>query len=101
MILDIVGAALVTIGVAFLVVSVVGILRLPDFFSRAHAVAKSETLGILLVLVGLVVLHRFGPGTAQILLIAVFSLIANATATHAIAHSAVESGIEPWTKDQR
>jgi multicomponent Na+:H+ antiporter subunit G len=101
MILNVLGAVLVLAGVAFLVVSAVGILRLPDFFTRAHAVAKSETLGILLVLVGLVFLHRFGPGTTQMLFIAVFSLIANATATHAIAHAAVDSGLEPWTKDER
>jgi len=37
-------------GVFFLSVSTLGILRLPDFYSRAHAAGKSETLGAILVL---------------------------------------------------
>jgi multicomponent Na+:H+ antiporter subunit G len=88
-------------GAAFLAVSAVGLVRLPDFYTRAHAVAKSETLGLLLVVVGLVVLRGWQPGTPQLLLIAVFSLFANATAMHALARSALRRDVAPWTKGER
>lgn len=39
-------------GALFMLVAAVGILRLPDIFCRAHAVAKAMTLGIALMLVG-------------------------------------------------
>jgi multicomponent Na+:H+ antiporter subunit G len=79
---------LISVGVGFLGVSALGVVRLPDFFSRAHAVAKSETLGIMLVLSGLVVHNRFGPGSLQLLLVVVIALLANPTAVHALARAA-------------
>ena len=42
-----------TMGGLFLAISSIGLLRLPDFYTRAHAVGKSETLGSILVLGGL------------------------------------------------
>jgi multicomponent Na+:H+ antiporter subunit G len=62
--------------------------RFPDFWTRAHAVAKAETLGLVLVFIGLIVLNRFGPGSVQLALIAGFSLLVNPTAIHALARSA-------------
>jgi multicomponent Na+:H+ antiporter subunit G len=99
MIWDVVGVSLIAAGVLLLAVSAVGLIRLPDFYSRAHAVTKSETLGLLFVLVGLVALHRLGPGSAQMLFIAVFALVANATAMHALARAAFRTETEPWTRD--
>jgi multicomponent Na+:H+ antiporter subunit G len=42
---------LLSIGVFFIVVGTFGIFRLPDFFCRAHALTKSVTLGVTLVLI--------------------------------------------------
>jgi multisubunit Na+/H+ antiporter MnhG subunit len=70
-VIDVTAAVLIVAGTFFLAVSAIGLIRLPDFYSRAHAVAKSETVGLLLVLLGLAVHHRLGPGTVQLLLIAV------------------------------
>lgn len=96
-----IGVVLVSAGIFFLAVSALGLLRLPDFYTRAHAVAKSETLGLLLVLVGLAFLNRFGPGSPQLLFIAAFAFIANATAMHALARAALRAEIEPWTRSGR
>jgi multicomponent Na+:H+ antiporter subunit G len=95
-----VAVALITAGAAFLAVSAVGLVRFPDFYTRAHAVAKSETLGILLVVVGLAVHHELGPGTGRLVLVLVFALVANPTAMHALARSAERSGLRPWTRTE-
>jgi multicomponent Na+:H+ antiporter subunit G len=87
--IDMVAAFLLVSGVAFLAISALGLIRFPDFWTRAHAVAKAETLGLVLVFLGLIVLHRFGPGSVQLALIAGFSLLVNPTAIHALARSAV------------
>ena len=56
--MSIIALALLASGLFFMGVTVLGLLRLPDFFTRVHAVSKSETLGTALVLLALIV-HRF------------------------------------------
>jgi len=85
-------------GVFFLTVSALGLLRLPDFYARTHAVGKSETLGSILILVGLAVYNGWELSTFKILFVMVFVLIANPTATHAISRAALRSGLAPWTR---
>jgi multicomponent Na+:H+ antiporter subunit G len=84
-----VSVIMVTAGVAFLAVSAVGVVHLPGFFSRAHAVAKSETLGIMLVIGGLIVYNGMAEGSLQLLIVLAIALIANPTAVHALARAAL------------
>ena len=88
-------------GAFFLTVSALGLLRLPDFYARTHAVGKSETLGSILMLSGLAVYNGWELTTIKILFIVFFVLIANPTATHAIARAALRTGLPPWTLKQK
>ena len=85
-------------GAFFLTVSCIGLIRLPDFYSRTHAVGKSETLGAMLLLVGLAIYNGWSVVSLKILLISLFVLIANPSATHAISRAALYCGLEPWTR---
>lgn len=42
----------ITVGLAFTIVGVIGLLRLPDVYTRAHAASKSSTLGVMSILFG-------------------------------------------------
>jgi multicomponent Na+:H+ antiporter subunit G len=84
----VVAIVLVVAGIFFLAVSTFGLVRFPDFYTRAHVVAKSETLGIVLVVTGVMVHHRFGQGTLRLLLLIGFAMLANPTAIHALARVA-------------
>ena len=88
-------------GAFFLTVSCIGLIRLPDFYTRTHAVGKSETLGAILVLSGLAVYNGWTVSTIKLLLILVFVMIASPTATHAILRAALHSGLEPWTRKRK
>ena len=88
-------------GVFFLAVSCLGLVRLPDYYSRNHAVGKSETLGIILVLAGLGVYNGLTLTTFKLVLILIFVMIANPTATHTILRAAFRSGLQPWTLKTR
>ncbi|MBI2831331.1 MAG: monovalent cation/H(+) antiporter subunit G [Chloroflexi bacterium] len=101
MILVILAAVLMVSGAFFLTVSCIGLIRLPDVYSRIHAVGKSETLGAILMLGGLAIYNGWTLTTARLLLILLFILLANPAATHAIARSALVSGLEPWTKQKK
>jgi multicomponent Na+:H+ antiporter subunit G len=92
---------LILVGVFFLTVSSIGLVRLPDFYARTHAVGKAETLGAILVLGGLAVYNGLALSTVKVLIILLLVLIANPSATHAIAQAALRSGLQPWTKERK
>ncbi|MGZ8423785.1 MAG: monovalent cation/H(+) antiporter subunit G [Candidatus Binatia bacterium] len=89
-------ATLMVIGGVFLAISCLGLLRLPDFYTRAHAVGKAETLGSMLVLGGLAVHNGADLTSVKILLILAIIFITNPTATHALTRAAFRSGLAIW-----
>jgi multicomponent Na+:H+ antiporter subunit G len=94
----IVANVLIVVGLFFLVVSTVALLIMPDLYTRAHAVAKSETLGLLLLFGGLFLRPELDlPSAGRLAFVLIFSLIANPTAVHALVRAARRSGAEPWT----
>ena len=95
-------AALFLVGGAiFLLVSCVGLLRLPDFYTRAHAVGKAETLGSILILVGLAIHNGAGLSSFKLLLILVIIAVTNPTATHALTRAAMRSGLKIWRAERK
>ena len=86
----------VTAGAFFLLVGSIGLVRLPDFFARAHATGKSDTLGVILVTLGLAIHEGLTLNTAKIVLILVFVGLTNPTATHALTRAAFRFGLKPW-----
>ena len=96
--MNIVALVFIFCGLFFITVSALGILRLPDFYSRNHAVGKSETLGSILVLLGLAIYNGFEVNSLKLLAIVLFIALANPTATHAIAREALRSGLQPWVR---
>jgi len=91
---------LVAGGVFFTFVAAVGIIRLPDIYTRAHGASKSDTLGAGLALAGVGVTFGADIPTVKAGLLVLFMFITNPTAAHAIARAAADQGIEPWTADE-
>jgi multicomponent Na+:H+ antiporter subunit G len=91
-------AGLLAGGVGFTVVATVGLVRLPDIYSRAHAASKSETLGASLALAAAAVATGPDPALAKLGLLLVFVFVTGPTAAHAIARAAYEEGLRPWER---
>ena len=92
-------ASLLLIGGAlFMLIGSLGVLRLPDFYSRTHAATNVDTLGVFLFVIGLAVYDGWTLTTVKLILVAVFVLIVNPVGTHALASSARATGLKPWTK---
>ncbi|MFQ5683034.1 MAG: monovalent cation/H(+) antiporter subunit G [Candidatus Binatia bacterium] len=89
-------AVFLVAGLIFLCVSCIGILRLPDFYSRAHAVGKAETLGSMLMLVGLALYNGWSLNSLKLLLILLIVAVTNPTATHLLSRAAIRSGLKIW-----
>jgi len=97
---DVLGVLLLVGGVLFTAIGSVGVLRLPDFYTRAHAAGKPDTLGVLLSVVGLALLHGVTTLVGiKLLLIATFVAIANPAAIHALSRAALRSGLVPWSRE--
>jgi multicomponent Na+:H+ antiporter subunit G len=94
---EIAAVALAAGGVFFAVVAAVGLVRLPDLYTRAHATSKSETLGAVLALAAVALVVDSGLSTVRAALLLLFMFLTNPTAAHAITRAAAEQGIEPWT----
>lgn len=99
--MSIVGALLMAAGVFFLIAGAIGYLRLPDFFTRMHAIGKSDSLGALLSLLGVAALCGWTLVGLKFVIAGVFIFIANPTATHALADAALIAGVKPWTRKER
>jgi len=82
------------VGLFFLLVATVGLLRLPDVYNRLHATSKCDTLGAGLVLLSLALQSEAAVAIRLVLLI-IFILVTNPTAAHVIARAAYTTGIRP------
>jgi multicomponent Na+:H+ antiporter subunit G len=85
----------IVLGIAFILMGSIGILRLPDFYTRSHAASKSDTLGIIFVIGGLIVHEGFTQSSLKLLFIILFIALANPIGTHALARAAIRKGIKP------
>ena len=94
----IVGLAL--LGTFFGAVAAIGIIRMPDIYTRAHAASKSDTLGAVLTIAAVAFALESGLSTVKAVFLIAFMFITNPTAAHAIARAAEDQGIEPWTTDE-
>ena len=95
---------LVSLGSLFLLGGCVGILRMPDFYTRLHPAGKLDTLGTMLMVLGLALynLQEFSFDhlllSIKMLLIVGFVFMSSPTATHAIVDAGIRAGLVPWSK---
>lgn len=88
---ELIGLLLVSFGVFFSVVGILGNVRLPDVYSRIHASGKVATLGILGLLAGMAFLMP--QATVKAIALILFLLITSPVASHAIAAAAHRQGV--------
>jgi multicomponent Na+:H+ antiporter subunit G len=98
---NVVANILLVIGLLFILAGVIGILRLPDFYTRLHAMGKCDTLGAALVLIALAIHEGVSLYSVKLLLISVFIGLANPTATHALGRAAIRAGLAPWIREEK
>lgn len=83
------------LGGFFCVVGGIGLLRMPDFYTRMHAASVTETLGVGFLLLGLMLLAGWTLIAVKLLMIGVLIFFVSPTASHALAKAALLRGIKP------
>jgi multicomponent Na+:H+ antiporter subunit G len=105
---DVVTWASVILGLFFMLVGTVGVLRLPDVYTRLHAAGMTDTMGAGFLLLGMAahsveqMMHgqtHYWTVLVRLVLVYAFLLFTSPIATHALARAGIAGGVEPWTND--
>ena len=88
-------AALVVIGSVFAFLAALGLLRLPDLYTRMHAASKAGVVGAGLMLLGVAFVALDGAVALRVILGIVFLLLTTPVSAHLLARAAYRAGIEP------
>ena len=99
--LNAVSWALILAGSFFTIVGAVGLLRMPDVYTRMHAASVTDTLGAGFLLLGLMVQAGLGLVTLKLLFILILFFFTGPVATHALAQAALRAGIKPKLAEDR
>lgn len=88
-------ALLMVIGAVFSLLAAVGVLRLPDLYTRMHAASKAGAVGAGLVLLALALASGDGPVTLRAILGILFLLLTTPVGAHLLARAAYRAGHQP------
>jgi multicomponent Na+:H+ antiporter subunit G len=89
--------ALVVVGLGFSLSGAVGIVRMPDLYTRIQCSSKTITMGALPVLIALVVAEGpISPYGSHALLVAFLLVVVNPLSSHALARAAYKAGVPMW-----
>ena len=82
-------------GSFFYLVGSVGLVRMPDVYTRMHATSVSDTFGAMLLLIGMMITSGLTLVTAKLFIILLILLYTGPVATHALARAARYANVEP------
>lgn len=82
-------------GSVFVIIGSIGLLRLPDFFTRIHAAGIIDTMGAWLILIGLMFSAGLTLVTAKLVMLLIFLVMTSPLASHALAKAAFMRGLRP------
>ena len=92
---------LIVLGLYFLIVGSIGMLRLPNVFVRAQALSLTDSLGAVLVLAGLAVYQGFSMNSLKIMIVLVLVYLLNPVIAHATIRAAHRAGIRSSESDTK
>ncbi len=95
---EIIAVLLMLGGVGFMLIGSIGINTLPDFYTRCHAAGKVDTLGIVLLLAGMMVHEGLSLNSLKLVLVICFVLMTSPVATHFLMRRAFIAGFRFWSK---
>ncbi|MBA2410460.1 MAG: Na+/H+ antiporter subunit G [Gammaproteobacteria bacterium] len=99
--LEILISLLLLFGASLSLIGSIGLVRLPDFYSRLHGPAKTATLGVgSVLLASILYFSARGPSISlHELLILLFLFITTPVSTHLMAKAALHLGIKTTDHD--
>lgn len=97
-VIDAFSVALLAAGTVFLLGGTVGLVRLPDVYTRAHAASKCDSAGAGSILLALALQGGLAFGDLKLVLLMLLVLVSGPTTAHALARAGHRTGHAPWAK---
>jgi multicomponent Na+:H+ antiporter subunit G len=97
--MEILSILFILAGLFFLIVAAIGIIRLPDVFTRSHAVSLTDSLGAFLLLVGIAMYEGLSMNLLKILAVLALLYLQNPVIAHATLRAAIRAGLKPWKEE--
>ncbi|TWU03466.1 monovalent cation/H(+) antiporter subunit G [Neorhodopirellula pilleata] len=94
-VLEFIGCFFLIAGAVFSIIGGVGLVRLPEFFSRMHGGGITDTMGAGLVVIGLMFLAGPNLIAFKLVVILFFLTVTSPSSCHALAKSAITHGLKP------
>lgn len=94
-VIDILSWVFIAAGAFFVIVGGVGLLRLPDFYTRVHAAGMTDTMGSWLILLGLMLQAGWSLVTVKLALVLIFLVMTCPLSSHALTKAAYFRGLKP------
>ena len=101
LVLDSASLVLIALGGFFTVVGAVGLVRMPEVYTRLHAVSVIDTLGAGLLVLGMMLQAGWSLAALKLLFILGLFFFTGPVVTHALARAALHEGIEPLLAEDR
>jgi len=95
LVFDIGSWAAILVGLFFMIVGTVGVLRMPDVFTRLHAAGMTDTMGAGFLILGMCLQAGLSLLTLRLLIVYAFLMVTSPIGTHALARAALGGDIEP------
>lgn len=86
-----VASILIFLGVCLIVISSLGVVVFPDFYTRLHAVGITDSIGAMLLLIGFAWQNEFSINTIKVILLIFIIWIANSTNSYILARTYYKS----------
>ena len=97
--IEILSGLCIAVGVVALLTGSLGLIRLPDLYSRTHAVGMMDTAGVGFIILGLIIHEGFTLISVKLALVGIFMFFTSPIATHAVSQVAYRSGVKPVTEE--
>ena len=86
---------LIILGSVSVIIGGIGVLRLPDVYTRMHAASITDTIGAGALLLGLTIQAGVTLVAVKLILMLVFLFFTSPTSSFSLAHAALSSGVKP------
>jgi len=94
-VLEFIGCFFLIAGAVFSMIGGLGLVRLPEFYSRMHGGGITDTMGAGLIVIGLMFLAGPTLTTFKLFVILFFLTVTSPSSCHALAKSAITHGLKP------
>jgi multicomponent Na+:H+ antiporter subunit G len=92
---------LLLLGSFFTIVGAVGLVRMPEIFTRMHAASVTDTLGVGFLMLGMCLQAGFSLVTLKLVFLLALFFFTGPVVTHALAQACLHEGVMPWLAQDR